>query len=409
MALVDLTDWIEENDFTKEGVVWCVKTLSATDTLANRSHQAGPYMPRDFVFEVFPKINRPTADNPDVRFDLYVDSHADYCDARIVWYNRKSRNEVRITRLGGARSALLDPDSTGALTVFAFRPVTRGTGTECHAWVCDSPAEEEVIVATVGWVEPGAFRFAGRHGHTVLDSLQPDGIRECWIDAEDMPPEWLHDFPSAESLIHKVIELRPLKGLNSDERLIGRRDCEYELFRSVEEANALPVIRQGFRNMDAFVAFAQNILQRRRVRSGRSLELHTRRIFLEEGLMEGWDFTHGAESEDGKRPDFLFPSKACYDDLVYPTERLRMLAVKTTCRERWRQVATEADRIPHKHLLTLQKGVSDSQFVQMEGAGVHLVVPSGLMGEYPSNLWPRLTTLESFIGDLRILRPTSKA
>ncbi len=404
MALIDVTDWIAENDFAEEGVVWCVKRLSANDTLATGAHQAGTYMPKDFMFEAFPNINRPTARNPDAEFDLYVDSHADHRRVRAVWYNHRSRNEVRITRFGGASSALLDPDSTGALAVFSFVLDATGASQECHVWVCDSAPEEDVVLDTVGWVEPGTFRFAGR----AQDAVSANN-RDCRLSPEDMPADWLDDFPDANAVLAKVIELRPLSGLDPDERLIRRRDCEYELFQSVEEMLVLPTIRQGFDSMDDFIAFAQTTLQRRRVRSGRSLELHTRRILIEEGLAEHRDFTHGAQSESGKRPDFLFPSKACYDDPSYPAERLRMLAVKTTCRDRWRQVTTEADRIPNKHLLTLQEGVSQGQFEQMKGAGVQLVVPAGLVPSYPSTIRPELTTLESYIGDLRLLRPTDTA
>ena len=404
MALIDLTDWIGDNDFAQDGVIWCVKRLSANDTLATRAHQAGPYMPRQFMFEVFPEIDRPADNNPDANFDLYLDSHADHRRARAIWYNQQSRNEVRITRLGGSSSALLDPESTGALAVFSFSSSRDGTTRECHAWVCDSAPEEDLILDTVGWVEPGTFRFAGRPGYVDI----AEGSRDCRLAPDDIPKDWLDAFPDAVALLNKVIELRPLDALDADERLIRRRDCEYEMFQSVEEAVTLPIVQQGFTKMDDFIAFAQTTLQRRRVRSGRSLELHTRQIFVEEGLQENRDFVYGAESESGKRPDFLFPSKACYDDPSYPRDRLRMLAVKTTSRDRWRQVIDEANRIPVKHLLTLQEGVSDGQFAQMKTAGVHLVVPCALFASYPSSLRPELTTLESFIGDIRLLNPTAK-
>lgn len=404
MALIDLTDWIGENDFAQDDVTWCVKRLSANDTLATRAHQAGPYMPRQFMFEVFPEIDRPRDNNPDANFDLYLDSHADHRLARATWYNQKSQNEVRITRLGGSSSALLDPENTGALAVFSFSSSGDRTTRECHAWVCDSAPEEHVILDTVGWVEPGTFRFAGRPGYVDV----AEGSRDCRLAPDDIPKDWLDAFPDAVALLNKAIELRSLDALDADERLIRRRDCEYEIFQSVEEAVTLPVVQQGFMNMDDFIAFAQTTLQRRRVRSGRSLELHTRQIFVEEGLQEHRDFVYGAESESGKRPDFLFPSKICYDDPSYPSDRLRMLAVKTTSRDRWRQVIDEANRIPVKHLLTLQEGVSDGQFAQMKSAGVHLVVPSALFDSYPSSLRPELTTLESFIGDIRLLNPAAK-
>jgi hypothetical protein len=182
-----------------------------------------------------------------------------------------------------------------------------------------------------------------------------------------------------------------------------RRECEFEIFRSVEEAVELPTIRAGFTAVDDFIARAQTILQRRKARSGLSLELHTREIFVEERLREGKDFSHGPESDPGRRPDFLFPSETAYKNRHFPQARLRMLAVKTTCKDRWRQILNEADRIPKKHLLTLQEGVSEGQFREMTDAGVQLVVPSPIVPAFPKMVQPHLQTLESFIGDVRLL------
>jgi len=199
------------------------------------------------------------------------------------------------------------------------------------------------------------------------------------------------------------VELRPEHGTPPDKRLLRRRDCEFEIFRSVEEAIELPAIHVGFTTLDDFIARAQTVLQRRKARSGRSLELHTREILIEEQFREGVDFQHGPQSEPGKRPDFLFPSQAAYRDLSFPETRLRMLATKTTCRDRWRQIINEADRITVKHLLTLQEGVSEAQFREMTQANVQLVVPEPLIGKFPPAIRTDIMTLESFLGDLRVL------
>jgi len=80
-----------------------------------------------------------------------------------------------------------------------------------------------------------------------------------------------------------------------------------------------------------------------------------------------------------------------------------MLAAKTTCRDRWRQVLNEAARIPVKHLLTLQEGVSEGQFREMTEAKVQLVVPEPLIEKFPRSIRPHIQTLESFIADVRLL------
>ena len=78
----------------------------------------------------------------------------------------------------------------------------------------------------------------------------------------------------------------------------------------------------------------------------------------------------------------------------------------TTCKDRWRQILNEASRIETKHLLTLQEGISENQFREMSEAGVQLVVPLPLVGKYPESVQPYLQSLESFIGDVRLLGVT---
>jgi hypothetical protein len=81
-----------------------------------------------------------------------------------------------------------------------------------------------------------------------------------------------------------------------------------------------------------------------------------------------------------------------------------MLAVKTTCRDRWRKILNEADRIPNKHLLTLQEGVSEAQFAEMRRGGVKLVVPKRLMRSFAKSIQPHLQSLEGFIGEVAALQ-----
>lgn len=409
MPVGDLVEWLDE--YGGPSFVWYVKRLSANDTLANESHQAGPYIPREVLFDFFPTLNQPAMKNPDVWFDLYVDSHSDHQQVRAVWYNNKlhgnpkgGRNETRLTNFGGQASALLDPESTGALTVFAFNKIDALRAPECHVWVCRHETEEDLVEDRVGPVEPGKWLLWPPAQGGLLGLLQAPPVRaSCWLGDQEISPVWRKKFPSGAEIVRKAVELRPDNALDPDRRLMRRRDCEFEIFRSVEQAIELPHIQAGFTTVDAFIARAQTVLQRRKARSGHSLELHTRAIFIEERLIEGTHFAHQPESEPGKRPDFLFPSVDAYRSASFPADRLRMLAVKTTCKDRWRQILNEADRIPTKHLLTLQEGVSEAQFREMTHAGVQLVVPTGITDKFPKTVQPYLQTLESFIGDARLL------
>jgi len=395
---IDLSAWLDEH--SGQHSIWYVKRLSANDTGANGAHQGGPYIATEFLFQIFPQIHTTGRKNPDVWFDLYVDSHAFHCKARAVYYNNKffdgTRNEARLTNFGGQACVLLDADSTGSLSVFAFHLDGNGAATDCHVWVCDQPADEDLVEERVGVVEPGR--------HIVCGGSPVQAVRNsCWMEPSQMPPEWLRAFPSGAEIVRKVVELRPLANRPPDIRLLKRSECEFELFRSIEQALELPRIHAGFDSISAFVSHAQSLLQRRKSRAGRSLELHVQEIFLEDGLIAGRNFSAQARTEGNKCPDFLFPSQAAYCDASFPADKLRMLAVKTTCKDRWRQVLNEADRIPQKHLLTLQEGVSEAQFREMTSAGVQLVVPEQRKRAFPASVQPHLQSLESFIADVRLL------
>jgi hypothetical protein len=406
MAATSLPAWIAE--FAKPTNIWYAKRLSGNDTLANGTHQAGPYIPKEVVFGVLPSLSQPNELNPRIVLDAFVDSHSERRQVTAIWYNNRvasdgTRNEIRVTGWGGRGSSLLDPDSTGALAVFVFVGGAGGADASAiHVWVCEG-YEEEAIEDRLGPVEPGrwvVWRPGDRLPGDLLQSFMPTLVA-CRLAVADMPAGWLTSFPDGATIVRKSVELRPLRSEDPDVRLLRRRECEYEIFKSVEEAVEAPRIAAGFATLEEFLERALSILQRRKARSGRSLELHAREVLLEEGFAEEKDFTHGPVSEGDKRPDFLFPSQAAYQDPAFPADRLRMLAAKTTLRDRWRQILNEADRIGRKHLLTLQEGISVNQFAEIEAASVQLVVPRPLIEKYPASVQPRLITISDFIVEVR--------
>ena len=401
---VDVEQWLDEA--AAPGSIWYLKRLSANDTQHSGGHQAGPYIPRDVMFRLFPVLNRADEKNPDCAFDLTVESrgasHA--VRARAVWYNNKlhdnpegGRNEVRITRLGGASSPLLDVENTGALAIFAFQEAGQ-QGTRCRVRMCAS-GEDDVVEGLWGPVDPGQWRLIDFESSIDL----PRSDSSCWLKPEDIPETWLENYPSGEEVVRKAVEMWRLADAVVDKRLIERRRCEFEIFQSLEEAVELPIVRRGFQDLASFIQRANTILQRRKSRSGRSLELHVKTILEEEALEDGEHFSYQGMSESGKLPDFLFPNAEAYSNPDFPSNRLRMLAVKTTCRDRWRQVLDEAERIPVKHLFTLQEGVSPNQFRQMSDAGLRLVVPAPVHRTYSRDVRHEILSLEDFIEEVGAL------
>ena len=74
-----------------------------------------------------------------------------------------------------------------------------------------------------------------------------------------------------------------------------------------------------------------------------------------------------------------------------------MLGVKTTCKDRWRQVLNEAHRIPEKHLLTLQPGISEHQTTEMQQASLTLVLPRRLHETYSETQTGYLMDVSEFL------------
>lgn len=78
-----------------------------------------------------------------------------------------------------------------------------------------------------------------------------------------------------------------------------------------------------------------------------------------------------------------------------------MLGVKTSAKERWRQVLAEADRIDNKHLITLEPAISKNQTDEMIAQNLQLVLPQPLMETYTEEQQADLITLSDFIGIVR--------
>ncbi|MDP3538462.1 MAG: type II restriction endonuclease [Azonexus sp.] len=373
-----------------EDVVVFAKRLSANDTGASGAHQAGPYLPNGIAFSLCPRLQN-DGGNPCSEFESSVLSHEVTRNNKLTWYNQGSRNECRITRWAedGRKDSVLQKEMTGGLTVILFK-LHQGEIAYAWVWFCTNPDEEDLIEERLGPIEPGSFLFDG-HSASVFSGTKK--TKPCAQLLELIPVNWLSKFPDGKELISLTYSLLAGSSHTADHRLLTRRSCEYELFLSIEQAHVLPQIKAGFETVDAFIEMANSVTNRRKSRSGKSFELHLEQIFLEDLLVN----TRGGRTEGKKSPDFLFPSVAHYHDLSWKPENLRMLGVKTTCKDRWRQILNEADRIPKKHLITLQEGVSIEQFREMENAGVTLVVPTALQKKYPEKIRSSLVTLSQFI------------
>lgn len=394
--LTYFSDWISSK--TSEDWQIYIKRLSANDTGLTGGHQVGIYIPKEVVKRVMPSVTDKSNKNPECFLRAQVSSHSfPEQNLRCVYYNNKhfegTRDEHRITQwnTGVSGNPVQDPENTGALVFFAFRMAGESYNSDfIDIWVCKTLEEEEYIENKIGEIIPGNWTLT--KGDVVFGGLaQTIATQESNVN---VPDGWIHTFPTGLEIISHLTQFFKLKKTTPDDLIIERRELEYRLFRQVEELHVLSSVQAGFNSVDDFMLLANSVSNRRKSRSGNSLEIHLEILFKQFDLQ---NFSKQCITEGKKKPDFIFPSCAQYHDLNFPAENLRMLAVKTTCKDRWRQVLNEANRIDQIHLFTLQEGVSPNQLQEMTDENVKLVVPLPLHAKYPTEVRKQLITLGEFI------------
>jgi hypothetical protein len=183
-----------------------------------------------------------------------------------------------------------------------------------------------------------------------------------------------------------------------DAALVAWMEHEEALFRSLERRVVAERLTEGFSDgqmvdVDGFLSFSLSVQNRRKSRAGWAFGHHVEAILKARGVR----YRREATTEKRNAADFLFPGEAEYADPSYPSAQLSMLAVKTSCKDRWRQVLAEADRISPKHLLTLEPAISEAQTSEMQASQLQLVLPAALHETYraPQKSW--LMTVARFL------------
>lgn len=188
-----------------------------------------------------------------------------------------------------------------------------------------------------------------------------------------------------------------------DAALIAWLDHEEALFRRLERKVVSSRIEAGFvddkgTDVDGFISFSLSVQNRRKSRMGHSLENHLAAVLRVHDIRH----VRGAVTEHRHKPDFLFPDLETYQAApIEGDSRLTMLGAKSTCKDRWRQVLAEAEKISHKHLLTLEPGISEPQTDQMKASSLQLVVPAPVHRSYTEAQRGWLWSVGDFIGEVR--------
>jgi hypothetical protein len=185
---------------------------------------------------------------------------------------------------------------------------------------------------------------------------------------------------------------------DADGALVAWMDREEQLFRRLERRIVAERISSGFQatdgaDVDGFLNFSLSVQNRRKSRAGSALENHLEAVFTDHGIA----YVRGALTENRNKPDFLFPGQSEYRDLAFPSERLTMLGSKSTLKDRWRQVLSEAERIQDKHLLTLEPGISENQTDEMQTKHLQLVIPRSIQSSFRPAQRDWLISVRDFI------------
>jgi type II restriction enzyme len=361
------------------------KFLSANDTGATGGHQSGILISKSAVGMLFTQeqLIRDRIPKRTVNIRWQDDFVTESC---FTFY--ESKNELRITRFGRG-FPFLYPEQTGALFVF-----TRQSNEDYSGYFLETEEDIEAFL--------NAFGISPIETNCLIDTAKVLPETQEKMAIQEFISGLTVDFPTSEEMSataryiqDKAYDHAEYIRTNPDRKIIDWTNMEYTLFRALEYARYGELITKGFSDVDEFVRIANMVLNRRKSRAGKSLEHHLAAIF------DGNEIEYSAQAvtEGNKKPDFIFPSAEAYHDNNITVEHIITLAAKTTCKDRWRQILNEADRLKGqpKYLCTLQQGISAAQMDEMQAANVILVVPKPYIKTYPADRQKRIWTVARFV------------
>lgn len=367
-----------------------LKFLSPNDVGLTGTHQEGFYLPIGAW-----KMYTPHAPTKDVNAEEEVEilwHDGTITKSRIKWYGKGTRHEYRLTRFG-KDFPFHNADVVGDLWILVPQDHFH-----FQAFLLDRDDDIDEVLAALG-VEPferwGVYQEGAPQIETEGQCLER--LFRKFVDP-------LTTFPTGDEFSAATREfvnqcVKKIKAAPKDYALLRWMEAEYALFRMAERQICQPDVARAFKDIDDFLETAARIMNRRKARAGRSLENHVHHVLTDANI------PHQMRQQLDGKPDVIIPSAAAYLDSSYPVEKLRVIGVKTTCKDRWRQVLNEAKRVPDKHILTMQPGISANQLTEMQEAGITLVVPHKLHKDYPDHPI-KLLTIEDFIADTRALLAT---
>ncbi len=366
-----------------------LKFISANDVGLTHGHQCGFYLPKA-MWKLFTPHPPEAGKNSKHKVAItWPDSRV--TESVVTWYGQRTRSEYRLTRFGKAFPWLAH-EMVGDMLV-----LIRKAPSEFIAYVLRTEEDIEELQATLGleinesWA---AFPSSEHYRAETPDQCIERQFNDLLTTFTGFP-----DTTTLSAAARKALEAclpefgkRPL-----DDQLVRLVEGEYALFQLVENKVCLDQITRKFNSVGEFLKAAASLMNRRKARAGRSLENHFAAILKGAEI----PFDQRVRIDGTSEPDILIPGKAAYENPNYPAEKLCLLGLKTTCKDRWRQVLNEGRRVKSKHILTLQKGISVNQLNEMHDSGITLVVPEAYRRAYPAASRMKILTIENFVGTVK--------
>jgi hypothetical protein len=411
---------------------WAIRDESTGRWLSN---QAGPLLPAEartsgFFPELTPDPDRPW--NQSATVEVYWPAIGKVYTSRFTWYSDKGDAEHHFTTNPRQEFAELSPasyllmfapkergDRYRALTVDAADEVlvdyiseVFGIGSEFHCRVYEAgaldlrprrTALQQVVVDLVGALttSPSAFE-------AYVKTLKRRSTEEISRAAyEQWKAETGHAALDPFSLdcpgdvIHDLTRVREFALYRLDEA----KEYGADLVRAIAGNNGRPVgladvVAACVERFDQLYAVFMRAKQARSSRVGGTFETHIKCALGAGGIPCAPQFIF-----DGNRPDFVLPSGDVYADEAQRARLALVLTLKTTLRERWKQVVSESTGCPI-FLGTLDETVPGKTLDKLNAHNIVLVVPerfkSSEYAEYKSRA--NVVTYRAFFDELKSSR-----
>lgn len=369
------------------------KYITANDTGATGGHQAGFHIHKNSWSLFFDKPGE-KGQNKDKFVTIKWQDDFE-TTSRFIYYGVGTRNEYRLTRFGRGFPFLQD-ENIGDLLIIAKK--SEGFY-EAFVLQTDEDIEDFFAEMNISTTDTNGIipeQFEQEAGDILLRCFEAyiSSVRIDFPSTIDLATNARNCYLRAYNINQDTIKKNP------DKQILDWIDKEFQLFKAFENNRYADIIQKGFKSVEELIITANTILNRRKSRAGKSLEHHLSEVFDTFKLT----FTTQAKTEGNKRPDFLFPDIEAYQNPNFKDEKLVMLASKTTCKDRWRQILNEADRIKTKHLFTLQQGISKNQLSEMYESNVCLIVPKPYLKSFPPEFRDKILTLDKFVNQVKSIQ-----